>query len=587
MKRMLRCFLAGLTAAALLAGCLPGCADKKETNGDAHTRSLSIRTDMVHDNPGEDPWVTQYDDCTFLSARGLSGKVFFLSEAAQLAIDWQEYDPKIFPKNSKSYDWIQEKKAELHEKYGEAKAQGLKVYFMMDFISLPSNMKTYGDAILTNGKIDINKPKTQELMKEMMREIFAEFPEVDGIYPRYGESYVGYYSSYHFGNNPIGVSGTKAEDHTTLLKFFRDEVCEKYGKEVVYRTWSTETGDDSFTTSPSLYLQITDAVEPHDNLYIAIKHTAGDFWRNYTFNQTIGIGKHQQIVEVQCAREYEGKGAFPNYIAGGVINGFPEYEWQMEEDENKSLRDVVNCENSLVVGLWTWSRGGGWGGPFTNGTKNPKGDELWCDLNAYVLHGWAQDTSRTDKSLVTQYAREVLGMSKADAENFYQLAEMSADAVLYGIGTDCDPMLQVLWTRDANVNATFFGWNVDTMYKSKNGDTYTKLEERRKAVEIYTEMVALAEGFEDSVEKKEYIVITTKYGQYLFSIWERMWTAGILYKERTEKHLQNADEINAVIDEYNTLWEEWEQFSKDNPACPTLYDRASFDKVMDQYVCSD
>ena len=27
------------------------------------------------------------------------------------------------------------------------------------------------------------------------------------------------------------------------------------------------------------------------------------------FNPCIGIGKHQQVVEVQCQREYEGKGA--------------------------------------------------------------------------------------------------------------------------------------------------------------------------------------------------------------------------------------------------------------------------------------
>ncbi len=583
MKSVWRKSVALLLTVGLISGLLAGCSEKKEQNGDIYTRCLSVRTDMVHDNPGEDAYVTQYDDVSFLAQRGLSGKVFFLSEAAQLAIDWQAYDPKVFPADSEAYGWVQDKKAELHEKYGEAKEQGLKVYFMMDFISLPTSMKDlYGDQILTNGKIDINKPKTKDIMKEMMREIFAEFPEVDGFYLRYGESYVGFYSPYHFGNNPIAVSGSKADDHTSLLKFFRDEVCEAYGKEVVYRTWSTEVGEDSFTTSKNLYLQITDGVEPHGNLYLAIKHTAGDFWRNYTFNETIGVGKHQQIVEVQCSREYEGKGAYPNYVAGNVINGFPEYEWQMSEGQNKCLRDVVNCENSLVQGVWTWSRGGGWGGPYTNGTKNRKGDEVWSDLNAYVLHEWAKDTSVTDRYLVRQYAKEVLGMKEKDAENFLRLAELSAEAVLYGIGTNTSPAMEPLWTRDSGVNADVFLRNLSVMIGQKEGDVYPKLEERKKATELFREIVRLAEGFSDDVEKKEYLVVTSRYGLCLFSLWEQMWTAGVLYSEQQNGTDRQA-ELTKTRDTYDSLWKEWETLSKNTPACPTLYDREGFDKVIDRF----
>lgn len=579
-----------LAAATLQVLCVTGAGipsvEGSESNGDMYTRKLEVITDMVHDNPGGTPYETKYDDAAFLSSRGLSGKVFFLSEAAQLAIDWQDYDRNVFPEGSAGYNWVQAKKEELHEKYKEAKDEGLKVYFMMDFISLPSSMKSlYGDEIMTNGKIDINKAKTQEIMKEMFREIFEEFPEVDGIYPRYGESYVGYYSSYHFGNNPIGVSSTAKNDHVTLLKFFRDEVCERYGKEVVYRTWSTETGANSFTTSPELYLEITNQVEPHENLYIAIKHTAGDFWRNYTFNETIGIGNHQQIIEIQCSREYEGKGAYPNYVAGSVINGFKEYEWQMDEGEDKSLRDVVNRADSKVVGIWTWSRGGGWGGPYTNGEENPEGDELWSDLNAYVLHKWAQDTSRTDESLVKEYAREVLSMSDEDAENFYRLAVLSSDAVLYGIGTDCEPVTNPLWTRDASVNKDLFDRNLSIMFTNREGDTYPKLEEKRESVRLWEEILALAEGFDDSVAAKPYIVTTATYGYYLFSIFERMWTTGILYTEMNGRGKRNAAEIAAARTEFDDLWEAWETFEKENPSCPTLYNKSDFTAVMDQYKC--
>ncbi len=585
-KKISAAFLSLILAMNVLPFTAGAATVSADTNGDDYTRTLEIRTDMVHDNPGKTPYVTQYDDVEFLAKRGLTGKVFFLSESAHLAIDWQDYDTNVFPIGSAGYNWVQQKKEEYRAKYQEAKNAGLKVYFMMDFISLPNSMKTlYGDQILTNGKIDINKPKTQEIMKEMMRELFEEFPEIDGIYPRYGESYVSMYSSYHSGNNPIAVSGTKADDHATLLKFFRDEVCEKLDKEIVYRTWSTETGENSFTTSKNLYLQITDQVEPHEKLYIAIKHTAGDFFRNYTFNETIGIGKHQQIIEVQCSREYEGKGAFPNYIAGGVINGFPEYEWQMQEGQNKSLRDVVNCENSLVKGIWTWSRGGGWGGPYTNGQENPDGDELWSDLNTYVLHEWAKDTSRTDTSLVIQYAKEVLGMSDADADSFLRLAELSADAVLYGIGTNCSPGLTVLWTRDSSVNSEYFSWNVDTMYSHRDEQGYCeKLQERHHAVEIYNEMLQIAEGLSDSIEKIDFIRATTQYGHYFFSICDRMYTAALMNIDYHNYGWYTAHEVNGVIQQGYDLLEDWKAFKTETPCCPTLYNESDFRSILQKYT---
>lgn len=298
-----------------------GAAAAQEPTG---TR-LEIITDMVHNNPGQKPYVSAYNDPAFLTQRGLTGKVFFLYDAAQFGIDWQSYDPDIIPVGSVEYEWVQAKMASLTEKYNAAKAAGQKVYFMMDMIVFPNGIKTlYGDEILTDGKIDIDRPKTQELIASMFQQMFEQYPQIDGIYIRTGETYVGSgygtepdnSAPYYFGNNPVnGV----VDKHLTLLRLLRENVCEK-GKDVVYRTW----GFDDFQKTKEGYLAVADKVEPHEHLYFAIKHTSGDFWRNRDFNQAIGAGHHKQIVEVQCAREYEGKGAFPNYIAGGVIDGFEE-----------------------------------------------------------------------------------------------------------------------------------------------------------------------------------------------------------------------------------------------------------------------
>ena len=155
---------------------------------------------------------------------------------------------------------------------------------------------------------------TRELLRVALAEIFTRFPALDGLVIRTGEVYL-QDLPYHTGSDPI-VHGPAS--HLVLLDILREEVCVKRGKLVLYRTWAF----DGFTTSPSYYLSVADRIRPHPLLAFAIKHTDGDFWRTVAFNPTLGLGRHQQIVEVECQREYEGKGAHPNYIAHGVIEGF-------------------------------------------------------------------------------------------------------------------------------------------------------------------------------------------------------------------------------------------------------------------------
>ena len=79
-------------------------------------------------------------------------------------------------------------------------------------------------------------------------------------------------------------------------------------------------------------------MEPHPNLCIVVKHCEGDFHRGNPFSQVLGIGRHPQLVEVQCQREYEGKGAYPNYIAHGVIEGFEEHHGAKPAESSGRIR---------------------------------------------------------------------------------------------------------------------------------------------------------------------------------------------------------------------------------------------------------
>lgn len=613
-------------------------------NGDQYTHKDLFTHDMVTDNPGEVGYTSMYNVPEFMADRDYNGMTFSLFEAAQYGLLWDTYDQKVtgvnlteeqykanpddpkvqeenakkvFPFGSKERAWVETKRADIVRMYSAAKKAGQKTYFMQDIIVLPVKLKNDRKADICSGdNIDIRKPATQQIMDYMYEEMFQELtytdesgkeqPLVDGIYVRYGETYTGerWGVPYHTGNNPI--MGDQTAAHLLLMNYLRDEICVKLDKEIIYRTW----GFGAFQNNPSTYLTISDKLEPHKNFYFAIKHTAGDFHRTVGFNQCLNIGKHQQIVEVQAAREYEGKGAFPNYIGDGVINGYEEYDWSMSASENQSLRDVINVKDTLVKGMWTWSRGGGWAGPYISGpgypnsNQNdpyhdrtdgsipvPNGSEMWDDLNAYVVTQWAKDTSRTDKEIAMQYATDILGMSQKDAESFYDLLIKSARAVLLGRARDNDRYgVNVWWFRDEGINPGNFWGNINSAYNNNAIDVM--LAEKNECVQLWDEMLKIANGLEETghllpdaqvtgstTTVKDYIVMTVEYGRYLFDIVRQMHIAGAA-KVTAEKEAQKTGttpnypaEMKQAVDEYERLWAEWEKFYEANreKGCPTIF----------------
>lgn len=537
---------------------------------------LEFVHDMIHNNPGLAKYETQYNDPVFLKKRGYEGKVFDLFECAQYALDFHKLDEahperaSVFPEGDIQHRWIVEKANALKEEYLSMVQNGINVYFMMDMIVLPNRIiEIYPEILNEEGIIDIQKPQTIEIMKILFQEMFEKFPEIDGIYIRYGETYVGekYFIPYHSGNNPI--LNPELSYHMFLIRFLQDEVCRKYQKKIFYRTW----GFGAFQYDPELYESISDMIETHPLFYFCIKHTQGDFHRTFPFNRCLNIGKHQQVVEVQAAREYEGKGAHPNYIAGGVINGFEELDWLMESGQNKCLKDVCLNEDSLVKGIWIWSRGGGWAGPYINGANDrdgkitvESGSELWADINAYVLAKWAKDMFRSDKEYVIQYSKEELSMGEEDAELFYEILALSEKAVLLGRGTGI-PSLKwdVFWTRDQNIQFEKLMDNLKNAIES--GCLGRLLEEKVQSVQIWKEIVSKAKRLSDEVPMKDYIVTTCEYGAYLYAIYETM------YRGNAMALMGNMEAVAEAVREYDDLWVEWQELYQTRQGCPTLYEK--------------
>lgn len=448
--------------------------------------------DMVHHNPGEPTYQSQFNSAAFTKNMGFNGKVFGLFESAQLAVNWDEFNTAekvIFPIGSADRAWVDAKRTEITDKYNEAKAEGLQVFAMSDLVLFPKRLVSLHGLSGTMG--DVNNPNTELWLRRMMDLMFKQFPQLDGIMVRIGETYLED-APYHQGK-----IDNKSDANATiipLMNILRDEVCVKLNKKIYFRTWL------SFDTDLNTFLATSAGVEPHPNLIWSIKHCEGDFHRGNPYSKVLGQGRHPFIIEVQCAREYEGKGAFPNYIANGVIEGFEEHA----ANPTQSLRDL--WQNSpLMRGVWTWSRGGGWEGPYI---KN----ELWCELNAWVMAQWAFNPAASEETLFNRFATDKLGLPAGQIPAFRELALLSAEAV-WRAKRGTNNSLSPWWSRDQ--------YYLYPTLPSTSASRVQRLADQDAAVTKMERVVEISRTLTPAdTADHECIVSSSLYGLHLMRIWQ-------------------------------------------------------------------
>ncbi len=523
--------------------------------------------DMTHKNPGEDYPASEFVSPQFLASWGYNGQVIGSIGGIQT---FDELAPGLLPPGSPERIWALNHVEALRQRVKLAHAAGLKCFAGTDMFVLPKKLiAKFKDEICDKqGRIDIERPKTREIFRALLSETFQRVPELDGIVVRTGEVYLQDFP-YHAASG--NFSDTKRQggsaiihgeqSHIELLKIFREEVCVKLNKMVIYRTWSF--GPQNFHESPKYYLKVTDAIAPHPNLIFSIKHQQGDFHQLTAFNPTLMIGQQRQIIEVQCQREAYGKGAHPYYIGDGVINGWEEYAWLMKPGAPQGLRDVIT--NKLCAGVWTWSRGGGWEGPYI---KN----ELWCELNAYVIAKFAEDPARGEAAIFNAYAREKLKLSDPDVLKFRELNLLSTKAVLRGQLTTLGARINVWWARDHFLDEP------DLADFIKKGLVEKALTEKAESVAMWKRIEQLAREihFADP-GTQEFVEVSAAYGRIKYEIIEQAWTV-LFYGKLGDKSGQyEREKIHTAITRYDALWDEWRALAKQHACCADIYNDVGFD----------
>ena len=514
--------------------------------------------DVVFDNPGQPPTKTTFKDPRKLAAWGYDGQVVADWRPPTTAITYDGVAPDILPRGSDARAWVERNAQQIERQTEGIRNAGLKALYHTDMIVLPTRLvERYGESILDpSGTISLQKPMTRELLRVALAEIFTRFPALDGLVIRTGEVYL-QDLPYHTGSDPI-VHGPAS--HLVLLDILREEVCVKRGKLVLYRTWAF----DGFTTSPSYYLSVADRIRPHPLLAFAIKHTDGDFWRTVAFNPTLGLGRHQQIVEVECQREYEGKGAHPNYIAHGVIEGFEELGTQPAPI---GLADLAG--KPTFAGVLTWSRGGGWNGPYI-------ADELWCELNAYVLSQWALGRGPTEAAVFDEYAA-ALGLARPERARFRRLALLSATGVLHGHYSTVLRLQNLAWTRDEYLGGSDLDLARDFTVISRTGRREDVLAEKGRAASTWYGIVGLADAivFADP-DTTAFARLSSRYGALLYAVIAHGWGVMLWGVEGDRTGRYNLKAMDAHLREYDAAWGAYRRLPATGARCPTLYVPYSF-----------
>jgi hypothetical protein len=148
-----------------------------------------ILLNMVHHNPGEPEFETQYTEPAFLKEKGYTGQVPKIE--IQCALTYDRWQDQAIPLRSEERLWIERHAAEIEVLINNAEKAEMPMYPFTDVLVIPQSiMEKYGEEMKIEGKLSIQKERTQEILRAQIEEIFWRFPKIGGLTIRFGETYL-------------------------------------------------------------------------------------------------------------------------------------------------------------------------------------------------------------------------------------------------------------------------------------------------------------------------------------------------------------------------------------------------------------
>lgn len=253
-----------------------------------------------------------------------------------------DFYPYMFSRTVHSYQKL------FHRVFTIAKAEGLKIFVTTDLIFWNRfiEQQTHGE-----------DRRLLELFAEAVERLFDLFPKVDGIITRIGEADGIDVESPFKSRLVIRTPEQCNRWLRTLLPLF-----EAQDKLLIFRTWALGAfpiGDINWneTTQNRAFTEIRSTA-----LILSHKYGAGDFFRHLPLNDFFHTSPHQQLIELQARREYEGFGTFPAYVGR----------------QYQQFRDQL-ADSPTLRGIMVWSQTGGWS--HFDGLTFLQGSSPWNELN--------------------------------------------------------------------------------------------------------------------------------------------------------------------------------------------------------------
>lgn len=384
-------------------------------------------------NPGEPEITTQYNPAV-LKGLGYNALVLYTTTGLSGVSSPDEIADRELSR------WVAQQLDDTARRVDEAVAAGLDVYLSYDLLVLPlAYVQSHAEELCCKGSTEILCPASNQAMQRSMAALNAliqRLPKAAGIVLRLGDTDARRLP-YLAGNDlytphcPRCSQLGRADRVVAAIEQAYDIVVTKHNRRLIVRAWNVRPS--GFHDSPELAQRIVERLpgDPTDDrLVLSFKFTQTDFWRYQPWNQSsIVCGDKAKanrpiLYELECQREFEGKGGVPNYQPTLWRDGMPE-AFDADRGGLAKVADQVN-----LAGLWAWVRGGGWGGPFVQ-------DEAWIDANVVAVPQLADDPNANIMQLAKQWAKDRLDLDEPDLINavtgvLERSAELAREAFYFG-----------------------------------------------------------------------------------------------------------------------------------------------------------
>ena len=374
-------------------------------------------------NPGEPAVESRYRDTAELRALGFNARVLYETTGLS-GVPSPEAVQDVELRR-----WVHQTEDMVSRTIEECRADGLDVYLFYDLMVLARDIVDRNVAGLTcKSRPHTLCPASEGVFKHAFTGLDAmlrRWPEVAGIVLRFGDTDA-QRMPHLVGNELYGPHCPRcsqfgrADRVVQTLTRAHDLVVQQHNKRLIARAWNVRP--QGMHDTAELTRRIVNRLpgDPRDDRFVlSFKFTQTDFWRYQPWNDaSLACGDRPIIYELQCQREFEGKGGLPNWQVPLWRDGYPE---TAEQSPVRGLADVADKVN--FAGLFAWVRGGGWGGPFIK-------DETWIDANVFAVPQLADDPRADPEQIARRWIAERLEIDEpASVEALVEVLRLSPELV--------------------------------------------------------------------------------------------------------------------------------------------------------------